>query len=355
LFIVAIPFNSFCPQKKGIVVSVESLTPLSSPNLSSADRELSSANKPVPAAGKATVLPTIAPANTSPSSAADAFATLDASESFLVHKCICVLARQNKVRLQLSSLREELCETFPSLDEKLLIELCLQYSHLFALFQDSQGDLNAQLNSMDVDAAQELLSLASNVSCWKDKKLLPSAGDQTGISAWVRGNTILLDGLNGHYCPERKNAAVFFGFGASQLRIEVEVSPFMKSNLSADMPVRVCLKILPTNRFLVHVFLLTLTVQLDGGQEKKVLTDEGKKFKFNETGAVRISAEAAVFPNGELKKGPAAKTGFSPQPHSESAHSNDADTGMKIPNVHVPRTFLLNVTTYVRYRYRYHL
>jgi hypothetical protein len=322
------------------VVSVESLKPLSSPNLSSPDRELSRTNKPVPAAGKVTVLPTMASANTSavnptsPSSAADALATLDASESFLVHKCICVLARQNNVRLQLSSLRKELDETFPSLDEKLLIELCLRYSHLFGLFQDSQGNMNVYLNTMDVDATQQLLSLASNVSCWKDKKLLPSPGDQTGISAWVRGNTILLDGLKGHYCPERKNATVFFGFGTSQLRIEVEVSPFMKRNLSADMPVRVCLKILPTNRFLVHVFLLTLTVQLEGGQEKKVLTDKGKNFKFNETGAVRISAEAAVFPNGDLKKGPAAKTGLSPQPHSESAHSNDADTGMMIPNVH---------------------
>ena len=70
----------------------------------------------------------------------------------------------------------------------------------------------------------------------------------------------------------------------------------MKRNLSADMPVRVCLKILPTNRFLVHVFLLTLTVLLDGGQEKKVLTDEGKKFKFTESGTVRIFAEDAVFP-----------------------------------------------------------
>ncbi len=338
------------------MVSVESLKPLSSPNLSSADRELSMANKPVPAAGNATVLPTIAPANTSavsptsPSSAADALATLDASEAFLVHKCICVLARQNNMRLQLSSLRKELDETFPSLDEKLLIELCLKYSHLFALFQDSQGDMNVQLNTMDVDAAHQLLSLASNVS-WTDKKI----GDQMGISAWVRGNTILLDGLKGHYCPEHKNAAVFFGFGTSQLRIEVEVSPFMKRNLSADMPVRVCLKILPTNRFLVHVFLLTLTVQLEGGQEKKVLTDEGKKFKFNETGAVRISAEAAVFPNGDLKKGPSSKPGVSPQPHSESAHSNDEDTGMQIPHVHVPSTFLYTVTTYVRYRYRYHL
>ncbi len=325
---------------------MESLKPLSSPNLSSADRELSRANKPVPAAGKATVLPTITPANisavspTSPSSAADALATLDASESFLVHKCICVLARQTNMRLQLSSLRKELDETFPSLDEKLLIELCLQYSNLFALFQDSQGDMNVELNSMDVDAAHQLLSLASNVSCWKDKKLIPSPGDQTGISAWVRGNTILLDGLKGHYCPERKNATVFFGFGISQLRIEVEVSPFMKRNLSADMPVQVCLKILPTNRFLVHVSLLTLTVQLNGGQEKKVLTDEGKKFKFNETGAVRISAEDAVFPNGDLKKGPSSKPGISPQQHSESAHSSDADTGMKIPHVHVPRTFL---------------
>ena len=312
------------------MVSVESLKPLSSPNLSSAERELSMANKPVPAAGNATVLPTIAPANTSavsptsPSSAADAFATLDASESFLVHKCICVLARQNKVRLQLSSLREELCETFPSLDEKLLIELCLQYSHLFALFQDSQGNMNVELNSMDVDAAQQLLILASSLQSWTDKK----TGDQMGISAWVRGNTILLDGLKGHYCPERKNAAVFFGFGTSQLRIEVEVSPFMKRNLSADMPVRVCLKIVPTNRFLVQVFLLTLTVPVDRGQEKKVLTDEGKKFKFNETGAVRISAEDAVFPNGDLKKGPSSKPGVSPQPHSESAYSNDADTGM---------------------------
>jgi hypothetical protein len=54
------------------------------------------------------------------------------------------------------------------------------------------------------------------------------------------------------------------------------------------------------------------------------------------------------FPNGDLKKGPSSKLGSSPQPHSESAHINDTDTGMMNPNVHVTYlvgTYLHDVTT----------
>ena len=157
---------SLCPLKN-IVVYLESLKPLHSPedisrlSLSPLDSAMSSTNKPL-TSKKVAVPPSMSHDSTSAvmsrqhGSDAAAWPTsqeigIDASTSFLVHKCITVLARQTNLCLQLTNLRKELTQNIPNVDEKILIELCVQHSHLFGLYQ--AGSINTQrwLGKVSVD------------------------------------------------------------------------------------------------------------------------------------------------------------------------------------------------------------
>ena len=210
------------------------------------------------------------------------------SQSFLVHKCITALAKEQSCCLPLTSLLEKLDIKAFNLDVEVLIDICLENAWVLQLIQDSSGEKIAKLKPVGTRAAVHLIKFGWNVTVMKNNHQ-PVTEKHDLAGAWVSEDAIILDGLHGLYYKQETESTVVLSYFSSELSVPFPTTTDMEHQLSHGMPVTVCLKISTIGGAEVHVYLLSLTVPQSHGKQIKVFTAEGKRRKILAVGAVCLT------------------------------------------------------------------
>ena len=225
--------------------------------------------------------------------------TSEASQSFLVQKCIAMLAKQQSLCLPLGSLQEMLQKKIPYLEETILIELFQEFAELFGLGQESTGELNATLKPINLGAAWQLLNLCHNVAVFTDCNQLPARG-QHHLTAWVSANTIILEGLQGTLYHQQPDSILVFNMDSSLVSLTFAPGLDLSQLVHEGQLVTVTLKTVAVGQSEVLAHPLALEVELANGQCIKVLTSAGNKFTFNKELAIQIFPRAEPLPPKEV-------------------------------------------------------
>ena len=225
--------------------------------------------------------------------------TSEASQSFLVQKCIAMLAKQQSLCLPLDSLLEILQKKIPNLEETVLIELVQEYAELFGLGQESTGELHATLKPMDLSAARQLLNLCHNVAVFEDRNQLPARGHHH-LTAWMSANTIILEGLQGTLYHQQPDSILVFNMDSSLVSLTFAPGLDLSQLVHEGQLVTVTLKTVAVGQSEVLVHPLALEVELANGQCMKVLTSAGNKFTFNKELAIQIFPRVELQPPKEV-------------------------------------------------------
>ena len=217
--------------------------------------------------------------------------------TFIVLKCFTMLAKQKPCCLPFDFIQVMLMGKFSDLTVNALIDIAVEYSDIFQLLQNSFGEQLVQLKPLDSRAVRQLLSLGTNVKVHHNPQHPYGANEHQhpDLAARVSVNTIIMDGLEGHYYTQTGESVIVFSCGSSQLFVTFAATAAMRQQLPQGQSVTVCLKIYAVGPPEVHVDPLALTAQLAPGQQIKLFTSEGVWFNFSSKGhLVPVSSDAMV-------------------------------------------------------------
>ena len=217
--------------------------------------------------------------------------------TFIVLKCFTMLAKQKPCCLPFDFIQVMLMGKFSDLTVNALIDIAVEYSDIFQLLQNSFGEQLVQLKPLDSRAVRQLLSLGTNVKVHHNPQHPYGAKEHQhpDLAARVSVNTIIMDGLEGHYYTQTGESVIVFSCGSSQLFVTFAATAAMRQQLPQGQSVTVCLKIFAVGPPEVHVDPLALTAQLAPGQQIKLFTSEGVWFNFSSKGhLVPVSSDAMV-------------------------------------------------------------
>ena len=216
-------------------------------------------------------------------------------EYHLLHICVVELAKHPNFCLPITSLCSRSTKIAPGERENILKGICRKYSSLLQLREMSK-QLFVFLKAMDVGAAEQLLKVGNNVAVFPGTSHQLPVEVEHNLSAWVVANTVVMDGLQGHFYYQQPKSILVFNFDKDQLSVTFESRPDMNHPFLNEKLVSVCLKIAAVQREL-QVQPLSLTVQVAPCQEMKILTAEGLRFEFNRAKAIRIGPGMALNSN----------------------------------------------------------
>ena len=217
--------------------------------------------------------------------------------TFIVLKCFTMLAKQKPCCLPFDFIQVMLMGKFSDLTVNALIDIAVEYSDIFQLLQNSFGEQLVQLKPLDSRAVRQLLSLGTNVKVHHNPQHPYGAKEHQhpDLAARVSVNTIIMDGLEGHYYTQTGESVIVFSCGSSRLFVTFAATAAMRQQLPQGQSVTVCLKIYAVGPPEVHVDPLALTAQLAPGQQIKLFTSEGVWFNFSSKGhLVPVSSDAMV-------------------------------------------------------------
>ena len=153
--------------------------------------------------------------------------------TFIVLKCFTMLAKQKPCCLPFDFIQVMLMGKFSDLTVNALIDIAVEYSDIFQLLQNSFGEQLVQLKPLDSRAVRQLLSLGTNVKVHHNPQHPYGAKEHQhpDLAARVSVNTIIMDGLEGHYYTQTGESVIVFSCGSSQLFVTFAATAAMRQQL----------------------------------------------------------------------------------------------------------------------------